>query len=153
MLQTRTMVIMVFLVSLFIGCSAISSIRNDTNTLRDSNKIKSVSVLQFTCSDSDVANTVRNLIIDSLLTQYTVVIGSGADAVIKGTIILSSDKAAVASSGSLTDHITDIKAQVIKNNSVLDSITHLSTNLSVPHHTERMGRAAGEKIKKALDRY
>ena len=152
MQRTIMMLTMVFLISLFIGCSTTGSTKNDTDTFKELNEIKMVSVLQFICSDPVIANNVRNMIIESLLTHYSVVTDDKADVVIKGTITLSSDHVANAAPGSAVGYISEIRAQIIKNSEILDSavITQAGTHSSTPDPSEVMGRKIGEEIKKAL---
>lgn len=149
MQKTKIMLLIIFIVSFLAGCSTTGSITNDT---KKSNDIKMVSVLKFICTDPVIADNIRNTIIDTLLTHYSVVIGNEADVVIKGTIILSSDQVANASAGSNVDYISEIHAQIIKNNKILDSATvsQVSTKSTTPDPTEVMGRKIGEKIKTVL---
>jgi len=149
MQKTKIMLLIIFIVSFFVGCSTTGSITNDTKKSKD---IKMVSVLNFKCTDPVIANNIRNTVIDSLLTHYSVVIGNEADVVINGTIILSSDQVANTSAGSSVDYISEISAQIINNNKVLDSATvsQVRTNSSTPDPTEVMGRKIGEKIKNVL---
>ena len=152
MQRTKTILTIIFLISLFVGCSTTSSIKTDKNKLQELNDTKMVSLLRFICSDPVIANNIHNIIIESLLKHYSVVIGDETDVVIKGTITLSNDQVSTASPGSTVSYISEISAQIIKNNKILDSIivTQVSTNSSTPDPPEVMGREIGEKIKKAL---
>jgi hypothetical protein len=152
MQRTKTILIMIFSICFLVGCSTTSSIRTNTNKLQKSNDIKTVSVLTFTCSYPDIANNVRNVIIESLLPHYSVVIGGEADVVIKGNITLSDDRVSTASTGSAVSYILEISAQIIKNNRILASaaVTQVSADSSDPDTPDVMGRNIGIKIKEIL---
>ncbi len=109
-----------------------------------SNKINTVSVFTFRCPDPVIADNVRNTIIGSLLTDYSIVIGDEADIIIKGTIVLPD--------ASQKSYISEINVQVIKNNRVLDTavINQDRTGSSTPDSPEVMGGKAGAEIKKML---
>jgi hypothetical protein len=151
MQRTKTILTIIFFAVLLVGCST-SNIKTDTDKLRKSHDIKMVSVLAFTCPDPVIANNVRNTIIESLLTHYSVVIGDKADVIIKGSISLANDQVSTASSVPSVDYVSEIRAQIIKNNKVMDSVivSQASTYSPNPYSSEVMGRKIGEKIKKIL---
>ena len=149
---TKTILTMIFFTVLLVGCAATGSVKTDTNELQQSNDIKTVSVSTFICQDHVIANNVRNMIIQSLLTSYSVVIGDEADVIIKGRIILSDDQFSTAPPGSEVRYISEINAQIINNNKTLDSaiITQVKAGSSTYDSPEAMGRKAGEKILEML---
>jgi membrane-associated protease RseP (regulator of RpoE activity) len=146
------MLIMIFFIVLLVGCATTGSIQTDTGKLQKLDDVKTVSVLTFTCSDPGIAHNVRNMIIESLLTHYSVATGGEADVVINGTITLSNDPVSTASAGQAADYVSGISAQIIKNNKILTSsaVTQVVTDSSTPDSPDVMGRKIGTKIKEIL---
>jgi hypothetical protein len=148
---TKAAVLMIFFISFLAGCSTTGSLPTDTKELQKSNDIKTVSVLTFTCSSPVIARDVRNVIIESLLSGYSVVIGDNADVVIRGDIILSGDQVSTASEG----YVSEMRAQIIENSRILDSIvvTQVGPGSSTPEDADVMGRKMGKKIKESLSNF
>ncbi len=148
----KTMLTITFLIGLLAGCASTSSINTHTDKLQKVNDIQMVSVSSFTCSDPVIADNVRNVIIESLLAHYSVVIGAEADFVVKGAITLFGNQVSRTSPKTAKGHVSEISAQIIKDNKILDSaiVTQVITDSSTPDTPEVMGSRMGEKIKEII---
>ncbi len=160
MQNIKTTLIIIFLACITGGCATTSREKTDARILKQLEDVKTVSVALFTCSDPIIAHTVRNMIIEALLTDYSIVIGGEADVEIKGTISLSPGQ--ISSEGSLATaspessggHVSRINAQIVKNRKILAYLTVSQSRAisEVPDSPEVMGRKTGARIKEIFSR-
>jgi hypothetical protein len=130
--------IMLLLSFLLIGC-ATGADQKEEGRKHQFKDIQTVSILNFTCPDPQIAQDVRNDIINTLLGSYSVVLGDEADAVISGTITLSGD----------TPQISEITAHIATNRMIVDSVT---VTMSEADSATSMGQKTGMKIKEKMSR-
>ncbi len=158
MAATRILFIICIVSFLLAGCASKGEMQKIESTM-PAKEVNAVSVMTFACPDALIAHNVRNAIINSLLGNYSVAIGKNADVVIKGSIKLlqdngssgNDDAASGASSGS---NISEINAEIVKNETVIESfvITKSESGTSSTDSPEDMGKKTGAKIKEILSK-
>jgi PBP1b-binding outer membrane lipoprotein LpoB len=140
MMRKERIFIMLLLSFLFVGCAADGDRREESITPQFKD-VKTVSVLTFACPDPQIAQEVRNDIINTLLISYSVVLGEDADAVVSGTITLTED--------SPQKSISAVTAHIAKNRMIVDSVTVTG---SKENSSVSMGQKTGIKIKNLMSR-
>ncbi len=155
---TKTMLTVIFLIFMTVGCTTTSTIQTDTNNLQKLKGVKTAAISEFKCSDPVVARNIRNTIIEVLLTQYSVIIGDEADVIIIGTITLSNDQIPSksmfesASPKSVDSYVSEINVQIIKNKRTMTSatVTQVRTDSWTPDPPEVIAGKMATKIKEIL---
>ncbi len=104
---------MMFIVFIFIvaGCTAKQEVKMSSGNVQSGSNIKTVSVATFKCSDPLVAQDIKNKIVESLLADYSVVIGDEADVSVTGVITL------------MQNSVAEVKAEIMRGNNVLTAIS------------------------------
>jgi hypothetical protein len=114
------------------GCASTQGTKMDADNFEEVKNVKTVSVAAFECSDPIIAQDVKNKLVESLLSRYSVVLGDNADVLITGAVTLKNDI------------VSEVKADILKDQDVLATVSVTqSGNLNSPGV---MGKKMGEKI-------
>ena len=142
MVKYQRLAVLVVFILLLAGCAGTGQISKGTSSKY--RNVQTISIFTFTCSDPFIAEEVKNGIIEELLGSYTVILGEGADISIKGSISLTP-----SASG---NSVSEIKAQILRNNMVTDSLSLLQSggNGGAAGSPEAMGKKIGVNIHNML---
>ncbi len=131
-----TMLIVFIFIFAVLGCAAKQKTTMGPSSVQSGNNIKTVSVETFKCSDPLIAQNMKNKIVESLLADYSVVIGDRADVTIVGTVTLKNKI------------VSEIKAEIRSGNEVLTAVSVGQS--STDNSSEAMGMKMGEKLRNYL---
>ncbi len=136
MLREKVSWVIVLMVFALAGCAAPPGTKLDAHDFNAVRNIKTVSVATFTCSDSLIAQELKNKIVESLLSHYSVIIGDNADLFITGEITLKNNI------------VSEVKADILKDRDVLSTVSVAQSGSQ--YSPGIMGKKMGEKILSVL---
>ena len=138
MKQLKMMSIIFLFTFVLSGCAAKQNTEIGAGNIQGINNIKTVSVETFQCSDPEIAQDIRNKIVESLLSQYSVVIGDNADVFITGAVTLKNNV------------VSKVKAEILKDQDVLTTVSVAQSGAQ--DSSGVMGNKMGEKILNVLSK-
>lgn len=151
MQNKKIMLITMFFVLLSAGCATQKSTVTQINNMKTLKDIKTVEIALFTCSNPVIAQNIRNKIIESLLTHYSISVGGDADAEIVGAIdLVKNHDLASKEIGEDEDIVSEVNAQIMINREIVTSVNVTQDNPGVPDSSEVIGKKIGAKIREIL---
>jgi outer membrane lipoprotein SlyB len=120
------------------GCAATQGTKMDADNIKEVKNVKTVSVATFKCSDPIIAQDLKNKLVESLLSNYSVVIGDNADVLITGEVTLKNNI------------VSKVKADILKDQDVLATVSVAQSGGQ--NSPGVMGKKMGEKIMGVLSK-
>ncbi len=132
MFQMKMGLVILVVAFVLTGCTTPQGTKLDADDFNEVGNVMTVSVATFTCSDPLIAQDLKNKIVESLLSHYSVIIGDNADVFITGEVTLRNNI------------VSEVKADILKDRDVLSTVSVAQSGAQ--HSSEVMGRKMGEKI-------